>query len=243
MALIGASGLLGRRALDQWRQRGFAARLLCRSDAAVADAQPGSSEVVMGDLFDTGALQRLVEGCDMVVNLATAPKAVDGAVDWGANNRVRREGTRLLLQACRHSDAPRLIQQSVAFVEEGDRLNDGTGPLADLPHLASARDMEAAVEQSGNEALILRGGLLWGPGTALQAWARRQKWPADRLRDWSEWLLMVRVSCVGLRRKPPPCAQSPSAQAYLPRDLKSRQGSWAFALGVLATCLPRRADL
>jgi nucleoside-diphosphate-sugar epimerase len=174
MAMIGASGLLGRRALARWHERGFTARLLCRSDSAVAAAQPGPSEVVMGDLFDAGALRTLVRGCDVVVNLATALKPVQGVVDWRANDRVRREGAQSLLQACLDSGVPRLVQQSVAFVEEGNRLTDGTGPLAALPHLASARDMEAAIEQSGIEALILRGGLFWGTGTAMQAWVESQ---------------------------------------------------------------------
>lgn len=174
MALVGASGLLGRRVLALWHQRGFSARLLCRSDAAVEAARAGPSQIVMGDLFNAVSLQRLVYDCDLVVNLATALKPAKGAVDWRANDRVRREGTQSLLEACRHSGVPRLVQQSVAFVEEGDRLNDGTGPLAALPHLASARDMESAVERSGIEALIVRGGLFWGPGTAMQAWIDSQ---------------------------------------------------------------------
>ena len=174
LALIGASGLLGRRVLARWLEQGREVRVLCRADSAQALPSASRADAVVGDLFDDGAMSRLVENCDTVANLATALKPLNGVVDWQANDRIRREGTRQLLRACQRAGVQRLVQQSVAFVDSGERLDDGLGPLAPLPHLASASDMEAAVEQSGMQALILRGGLFWGPGTSMQAWMESQ---------------------------------------------------------------------
>jgi nucleoside-diphosphate-sugar epimerase len=67
-----------------------------------------------------------------------------------ANARMRREGTRNLLEAARAAGASRFVSQSVAW-----RLDDDAGAaVAELERLVLAA-----------EGVVLRYGRLYGPGT------------------------------------------------------------------------------
>ena len=178
IALIGASGVLGRQVGPRLRAPGHRLRLLLRPGSLDPLPHAPGTERLHGDLFDAAALRRLLRGCDTVVNLASALKPVRGSIDWQANDRVRAEGTKVLVQACESAGISRLVQLSIAFVDGEDA--EGTGPLASLPWLASAAAMEAAVAQARLDTLVLRAGLFWGSGTGMQAWF-------DSLRTASPW--------------------------------------------------------
>lgn len=178
IALIGASGVLGRQAGPRLRAAGHRLRLLLRPGSPDALPHAPGVERFHGDLFDAVALRRLLRGCDAAVNLASALKPVHGSIDWQANDRVRAEGTMALVKACEAAGVGRLVQLGIAFVDGEDA--EGTGPLAALPWLASAASMEAEVAQARLDALVLRAGLFWGPGTGMQAWF-------DSLRTPSPW--------------------------------------------------------
>ncbi len=192
-ALVGGSGLLGRRVLARWPAGLPAPRLLWRAGAGAAPAGP---QAVVGDLFDPDALARLLAGCDTVVHLATALRTVAGQVDWRANDRVRREGTHALLRAARVAGVRRVVQLGIAFVDGGEQPSDGLGPLAPLPQLRSAADQEAELASAGLPALLLRSGLFWGPGTSLQAWAVAQRGehpPPSLARGADDWVSLVHL--------------------------------------------------
>ena len=72
--------------------------------------------------------------------------------DYEANSRIRREGTRNLVDAAVAAGARKLVVESVAF---------------ELPPAGAAAlaEMERIAAESGLEHEILRFGLLWGPHT------------------------------------------------------------------------------
>ena len=122
---------------------------------------------VRGDILDPASLTAPLAGCDAVLHLATAIPRTGAQSDWGPNDRVRREGTRTLLNAARRHGRPRYVQQSVAMLLAGPRdvIADEDAPLRPSPRLESARDMEQAVRESDLPWVILRGGAFYGRGS------------------------------------------------------------------------------
>lgn len=171
VALAGATGVLGRRVAARLHADGHRVRMLMRrpAEAAVADG-------VVGDLTAPGSLTRWLEGCDVALHLATALRpAADGRIDWDRNDALRDAGTAHLLEACTRVGVGRVVLQSVAFVRapSANAWCRGDEPLAELPFLRSARVLEQRAAASGLATVVLRGGLFYGPGTALsQGWAR-----------------------------------------------------------------------
>jgi hypothetical protein len=87
-----------------------------------------------------------------VVNFVTDLAAGSTA----ANNRARREGGANLLNVAGATGVSRLVVESVAFELGGDAGQ-------------AVRQLERSARAFSGEALILRFGRLWGPGTAYQA--------------------------------------------------------------------------
>jgi nucleoside-diphosphate-sugar epimerase len=100
------------------------------------------------------------------------------AASYPRNARIRIEGTRNLIAAAQAASARRFIVQSVAFAyapgaephAETDPLNVSEGPRAVT--VRAAADMERQALSSGMEAIVLRYGFFYGPGT----------WHADPIR-------------------------------------------------------------
>lgn len=170
VALAGATGVLGRRVAVHLRADGHRVRLLLRRPVDAA-----SSDTFVGDLTAPESLARWLDGCDVALHLATALRpTANGRTDWARNDALRDTGTANLLQACARRGVGRVVLQSVAFVQAPfeDAWCRGDEPLAELPFLRSARILELRAADSGLDAVVLRGGLYYGPGTALsQAWA------------------------------------------------------------------------
>ncbi|MCW5633346.1 MAG: NAD(P)-dependent oxidoreductase [Rubrivivax sp.] len=181
VAVFGATGVLGRHVVAQLLERGHAVRAVVRAESPVPPAWQGAPRLhlVTADLLQPATLPAALQGCEVVLNLATAVPRPGQRADWSRNDRVRREGTRALLQAAHDvSQAPagaaaarplRIVQQSVAMLQAGppERLADESDPVHGPGVLASAVDMEALVRASGLPWALLRGGLFYGPGTGF----------------------------------------------------------------------------
>lgn len=178
VALAGATGVLGRLVALRLRDAGHRVRPLHRRPRE-ADA----AEAVVGDLTAPESLAHWLDGCDVALHLATALRpGADGHIDWARNDALRDAGTANLLRACAQRGIGRVVLQSVAFVQapSDDAWCRGDEPLADRQFLHSARRLEQHAAASGLAAVVLRGGLYYGPGTALsQAWAA-----SARAGDW-----------------------------------------------------------
>lgn len=134
-------------------------------------AELGISPVVL-DIFDAELLTRIVGAVqpDVVVHqLTDLPPGLDPALMDAArvrNTRIRTKGTRNLVAAARAAGTPRIVAQSLGFA-----YGPGTRPLPEStpldPTATGVISLEHQVLESGLDAVILRYGRLYGPGTGF----------------------------------------------------------------------------
>jgi hypothetical protein len=128
--LTGGTGVIAAVALPLLREAGHEV------------AAPRHAEL---DLFDPEAVRAAVAGSQAVIHLATR------VGDREANDRLRSEGSRILVDAALATGAEVYVQPTIAFLD-----------------LQSVRDAEretARFAASGGRGVVLRFGLLDGPGT------------------------------------------------------------------------------
>jgi nucleoside-diphosphate-sugar epimerase len=132
-------------------------------------AMPGHEEL---DLFDPSAVADAVRDMDGVVHLATRIRSLDQISDpdaWRENDRLRADASRILVDAAIAAGAEVYVQPTVTFVYPPDGPTSEDTPLGDvLPILRSALAAEQQTERfarAGGRGVVLRFGLLDGPGT------------------------------------------------------------------------------
>jgi len=176
--LAGAAGAIGRRLVPLLLRAGHEVTGTTRSDAKANElAQAGVTPVVL-DVFDAEQVSAAMCAArpEVVIHqLTDLPREFDQAritASYPKNARIRVEGTRNLIAAARAAAARRLIVQSVAFsYAPGGEPHVETDPLnlADPTRAVTvkgAADMEQQVLAAGGlDAIVLRYGLLYGPGT------------------------------------------------------------------------------
>jgi nucleoside-diphosphate-sugar epimerase len=176
VAVLGATGVYGRHLLPRLVEAGYCVRALVRSPAAATASAACGAEIHAADILDGASLRTALAGCDLAINLATSlPSPAKAGGDFDLNDRLRREGVPIFLEACAGAGVARVIQQSIAMIHGG-----GGDAWADedtrhpVPQdttagraVMAARDMEAAVAATGLDWLILRGALFYGPGTGF----------------------------------------------------------------------------
>jgi nucleoside-diphosphate-sugar epimerase len=157
LLVTGGTGVLGR-------------ALAPLADAAGHElAMPGREEL---DLFDAAAVDEAVRACDGVLHLATRIRSLDQISDlaaWQENDRLRADASRILVDAAIAAGAEVYVQPTVTFVYPADdRVSEET-PLGEvLPILRSSLAAEQQAERfarAGGRGVVLRLGLLDGPGT------------------------------------------------------------------------------
>jgi 2-alkyl-3-oxoalkanoate reductase len=171
--ITGATGVLGKDVVKRLIAEGHVVHALSRSEADGEKLHSFGAQPVQSDLFDGEALKQALEGCEAVLHLASkiAPTSkMAKRASWYENDRIRREGTRTLVDAALAVDGVHtLIYPSYAFVypDCGDRWIDAsTTEVQPTPTLQSTLDAEAAVAQFAGEqhrGISLRLGSLYGP--------------------------------------------------------------------------------
>lgn len=141
-----------------------------RGGGAVGGSSVGGVTRVVGDVYDRGRLYELLAAArpDVVMHQLTDL----GGRDFAANSRIRREGTRNLVDAALAAGVRRVVSQSIAWAyEPGTTPADESTPL-DLhsPDEYRRTTVEAvatleAVTAEAPEWVVLRYGMLYGPGT------------------------------------------------------------------------------
>lgn len=182
---------------------------MTRSADAARDMKALGVEPTIVDVFDAEALKRLAMAArpDVVMHqLTDLPRVLNDdaqlAAAYPRNARIRTEGTRNLVAAAKAAGAKRFIVQSVAFAYlpgkepyvETDPLNLVDGPR--LVTVRAAADMEEQVLQSGMEGIVLRYGLLYGPGTWSGGPARKPSVHVDAAAQAA--LLVVTLGAPGI---------------------------------------------
>ncbi len=139
-------------------------------------------EPIVVDVFDAAALRRLVAECrpEVVMHqLTDLPYALEAGKMEEAlvrNARLRDEGTRNLVKAAVHAGAKRLIAQSIAFIyADGERPHREEDPLlaeTDSVYggtVTGVMSLERQVLGAPLDGIVLRYGMLYGPGTGFDA--------------------------------------------------------------------------
>jgi len=184
--LAGASGAIGRRLVPLLLRAGHEVTGTTRSvETARELAQKGLTPAVL-DVFDRQAVIDAIRAAQsqiIIHQLTDLPRQFDQARILAAyvkNARVRTEGTRNLLAAARIASVRRFIVQSIAFAyaaggephfeTEALNLNDPTRAVT----VKGAIEMEQQIlGEPALEAIVLRYGLLYGPGTWQESAGRK----------------------------------------------------------------------
>ena len=124
------------------------------------------------NLFDPVAVGAAVSGADGILHLATLIPPRDRRGDraaWCENDRLRADASRLLVDAALSADTEVYVQPSVTFVYPREGLVDEETPPDGVPeHLRSAivaEEQTTRFTAAGRRGVVLRLGLLDGPGT------------------------------------------------------------------------------
>src|SRR4051794_11826448 len=111
--LAGATGVVGRTLLPRLIAAGHEVTGLARSAESAARVERAGATAVVADAFDAAALTAAVGDAapDVVMHQLTAL----GDADTAANARLRRAGTRHLVDAALAAGVRRVVAQSISF--------------------------------------------------------------------------------------------------------------------------------
>jgi 2-alkyl-3-oxoalkanoate reductase len=178
--LAGATGVIGRRLVPMLLADGHEVTGMTRSPTKVDTLRAAGARPVVADAFDAPAVTRaLVEAQpDVVINQLTAiPPRLDPrkiARDFALTDRLRTEGTRILIDAAHAAGARRMVAQSIVLVYapgppgtvhiESDPVN--LNPRKSYRQTGGALvELERQVLAAGGQ--VLRYGFFYGPGSAI----------------------------------------------------------------------------
>lgn len=172
--IAGATGVLGRGLIRQFRARGHHVLGLVRSQQGEQTVRSLGGESRQADLFDADSLSHAAEGADVVIHAATSipVKSRLKPGDFLVNDRIRRDGTRALTACAAKIGARHYLQQSIVWLarpQDGSAFDESSKPQPDAVSL-SALDAEnisrEAGERSGFGVSVLRCGMFYGPDAA-----------------------------------------------------------------------------
>jgi 2-alkyl-3-oxoalkanoate reductase len=181
--LAGSTGVVGRHLVPLLLESGHEVVGLVRSSQKAKEVEALGATAAVADALDqdrlTAAIQRAAP--EAVVHQLTALTGVGNFKkldeEFALTNRFRTEVTDTLLAAARLAGARRFIAQSFCgwpFAREGGSVKTEEDPLDSNPPasfrktLAAIRYLEDAVRRATDlEALALRYGIFYGPGTGV----------------------------------------------------------------------------
>ncbi|MGW1345907.1 NAD-dependent epimerase/dehydratase family protein [Kribbella sp. NPDC002412] len=164
--LAGATGAIGRLLVPLLLAEGHEVTALTRRDPSTLHGVTA----VHGDVYDAARLREVVAAArpNVVMHQLTDL----ASRDFAANARIRRVGTRNLVDAALAAGAGRVITQSISWAYEGgdepavestplDLANPDDGRRGMVEAVAELEAMTAEAP----EWVVLRYGMLYGPGT------------------------------------------------------------------------------
>ena len=167
--LAGATGVIGRRLVPLLVDRGHPVTGFVRRDADADWLRSLGAKAVRGDVFDADGVRRAVAlaAPDVVMHQLTDLKGGNRQ----ANSEMRITGTRNLVDAALAAGVRRVVAQSIAWAYEAGEVPAAEDVPLDLGSEGSrlrsvqgVASLEAAVREAP-EWVVLRYGLLYGPGT------------------------------------------------------------------------------
>src|SRR2546427_2349894 len=115
--VAGATGVVGRRIVQQLVERGDQVVALARGPEREGLVRRLGGAPARGDLFDADSLAPAMEGCDVAIRAATSipTKPRVRLKDFAMNDRIRTEGTRSMLEAAARAKVPAYVHESVVW--------------------------------------------------------------------------------------------------------------------------------
>ena len=177
--IAGATGQIGELLTPALVAAGDEVYGLARSEPSAEKVRELGAMPVMGDALDAEAVMAAVGEArpEVIVHQLTAiprkginPRKLGEA--FAATTRVRREGTRNLVEAAERHGVGRVVAQSIAFAyrPEGPEILDESAPLytdepGDWGEIVGgvAALEEAVMGSSAFEGVVLRYGMFYGP--------------------------------------------------------------------------------
>jgi nucleoside-diphosphate-sugar epimerase len=165
----GATGFLGRSIVRRLLREGIEVRALVRPGRTAACA---GAEVVEGDICDDASVAAAVRGVDCVVHAAAR---VDTSGPWEAFAEANVRGARRVIRAAHAAGVRRIVHISSlsvyavphdgATITEDSPYESETNARGHYSRSKLAADRIALFEaQRGAPVVVLRPGLLYGPG-------------------------------------------------------------------------------
>jgi nucleoside-diphosphate-sugar epimerase len=189
--VAGASGAIGTRLVPQLIARGHEAIGTSRSPGHAKRVQALGAEPIVLDLLDLRAVRKAVLETepDAIVHQATALANVRFSKDFDGSfaqtNRLRREGTDVLLAAAREARVPRFVAQSFAnfrYARAGGPVKTEDDPLdlTPVPAMRETAEAMSYLDQAVTDAggIALRYGSFYGaPNDGLLEPVRKRQFP------------------------------------------------------------------
>lgn len=183
--IAGGTGAIGRFLVPALVEQGHETVVLVRSPAKTAVVESMGARSVVADALDAADLTAAVQRTEpeVVIHQLTSISALASFktldADFALTNRFRTEITDVLVNAARQVGARRFIAQSFCgwpYAREGGPVKTEEDPLdANPPRsfrqtLAAIRYLEDAVRrETALDALALRYGFFYGPGTGISS--------------------------------------------------------------------------
>lgn len=180
--LAGASGAIGRQLVPLLIADGWQVTGTTRSADKLQMLRDMGVTPFVVDVFDAPTLRSVMVECkpDIVIHqLTDLPYALEASKMTEAlarNARLRDEGTRNLVEAAAAAGAKRLIAQSISFIYADGPLPHGeSDPLLAETHpvygetVQGVASLERQVLNAAFDGIVLRYGLIYGPGTGFDA--------------------------------------------------------------------------
>ena len=161
--VTGATGFVGSHLVEALRARGVRITALARSPRKAKFLLEQGIRVESGDLHDVSALERAVEGQDVIYHVAGLVAARDEAEFFRGN----RDGTQNLVDAAARSGQPRFVLvSSLAAAGPAQRGRPLTGRETPQPVTAYGRSKLAAEQVVSASTLrwsVVRPPIVYGP--------------------------------------------------------------------------------
>jgi nucleoside-diphosphate-sugar epimerase len=178
--LAGATGVIGQRLLPLLIAQGHEVTGMTRSPQRAEALRARGVEPVIADALDAAAVGAAVTQARpeaVIHQLTSLPARIDPRKmkrDFELNDRLRSEGTRILVAAAQAAGATRILAQSIAFAyapgPPGTIHGEGDPLYLDSPEpfrrsAKALQDLERTVGEAGG--VVLRYGYFYGPGSAI----------------------------------------------------------------------------
>jgi uncharacterized protein len=201
IAIVGATGFVGSRLVEQLQTQGHQVKILTRQPGAATRRFP-QAEIVGYTPLQSGEWQKSISGCDAVVNLAGEPIAEKR---WTAVQKQtildsRKLGTQKIVEAISQAEVkPQVLINASAIGYYGTSETakfDETSPAGTdfLAEVCTAWETAAqAVTASGTRLVILRMGIVLGEnggalGKMLAPFSAFVGGPIGSGKQWFSWI-------------------------------------------------------